>query len=85
MDELDGAGVADTPFDDEDEDVEVEVEVDPFVDEPVVALVPPPLVAGGVDELATALVIGLAAIQPARPVNATPDSTAVTRRARAAG
>ncbi len=72
------AGVADTLV----EDDEV---VDAFVDEPALALVLSLLVVDGFAVPAEALWIGLAAITPASPVNATPEAAKTTRRARAAG
>ena len=93
VEELELAGVAEVLLDDwvPDEVLDPEV-LDPEVLDPevldpevldaelVVELV---LVLVGV--LATALPIGLAAITPTSPVNATPVSAVVTRRARAAG
>jgi hypothetical protein len=71
--ELDVAGVADALLDDWLLEVVLDAEL-------VVELL---LVLVGV--LATALPIGLAAITPTRPVNATPVSAVVTRRPRTAG
>jgi hypothetical protein len=72
VEELDVAGVADALLDDWLLDVALDA-----------ALVVELLVLVWV--LATALTIGLAAITPTSPVNATPVSAVVTRRARAAG
>ncbi len=73
VDEPDVAGVADALLDDWLLDVALDAEL-------VVGLV---LIVVGL--LATRLPIGLAAITPTSPVNATPVSAVTTRRARAAG
>jgi hypothetical protein len=71
VDELDVAGVADAPVDDPSSDEALDTELVLVL----LVLVPP----------AITLPIGLAAITPTRPVNATPVRAVATRRARAAG